>query len=67
MLTSLPCLLPCPGAQLAISKSWGDILGVLESLLSTVKQANVPKALVQVRRSQDTREACSGVANVLRE
>jgi myosin-5 len=44
----LPYLPSIPGAQLAISKSWGEILGVLESLLSTVKEANVPKTLVQV-------------------
>jgi hypothetical protein len=36
------------GAQIAISKSWAEILGVMESLLGILKEANVPKPLVQV-------------------
>jgi len=35
------------GAQAALNKSWSDILGVLDSLLTTVKDNNVPKVLVQ--------------------
>lgn len=33
-----------------MNKSWGEILAVLDSLLQTIKEAHVPKPLVQVSR-----------------
>ena len=38
----------CAAAQQALSKSWGDILAVFDTLLTTVKECNVPRVLVQV-------------------
>ena len=34
-----------------MNKSWGEILAVLDSLLQTIKEAHVPKPLVQVSRT----------------
>eukprot|EP00798_Chlamydomonas_sp_ICE-L_P002990 gene2990-12998_t len=36
-----------PAAQAALSKSWGDILCVFDTLLATLKENFVPKVLVQ--------------------
>eukprot|EP00798_Chlamydomonas_sp_ICE-L_P027112 gene27112-2337_t len=41
-----------PAAQQALSKAWGDILAVFDTLLTTLKENYVPKVLVQAMFKQ---------------